>query len=95
MILETSQTALNLAKNVEQIGPFCGMKPPIGSQHQILHDIFIGESTQKRNNSSLAKLQNLQYHSNFDYRHLSNFMYARSLVKCVLNVEKGHTLFGM
>jgi len=77
LIQEKSQTALGLAKIVEQIGPFCGKKSPTGSPHQILHDICFGVNSEKKQFifGKIAK-SSIPVLSNFDSRHLSNFMYA-------------------
>ena len=70
-------TALGLAKIVKQVGPFRGKKPltGTGSPHQILHDLLIGvNSENKQLIFGEIAISSIPILSDFDARHLSNFM---------------------
>ncbi len=91
---DIATTALGLAKIVKHVGHFRRKKPPTGSPHQILHDLLIGVNSENKQIifGKIAMLA-IPILSDFDARHLSNFIYAYGLAECVPNVDGGRTLF--
>ena len=87
---QIATTAHGMAKIVKQVGPFRGKKPPTGSPHQILHDLLIGVNSENKQFifGKIAMLS-IPVLSDFDARHLSNFIYAFGPVECVPYVDGG------
>ena len=92
LTLETSQQLPFVWKNVKQVGPFHGKKPPTGSP--ILHDLLLGvNSENKQFIFGKIAMSSIPVLSKSDTQHLSNFIHAYGLAECIPNVNGGRTLF--
>jgi len=93
---DLSQTTLGLAKVVKNIERL-GKRPPQDGPHQILRDVFIGDSSMKRKEFIFNELATasvgLHVLEKFDPRHLSNFIYAFGLARYAHEFEDGKSLF--